>query len=121
MRGSSVRRVNRQLGETAQVLGDGGKCELELRAGRSAKPQPSHPKYPLQVRKQHLDLLAIAPRLLIGGGLSDGTGDIARCLIHVACDLPAGRLGAALRLERANAAVGNAGKVGDGVVTTWSA
>lgn len=102
-------------------MGDGGKCELELRAGRSAKPQASHPKYPLQMREQHLNLLAIAPRLLISGGLGDGAGDIARSLVHVACDLPARRLGAALRLERAVAAVSNAGKVGDGVVTTWSA
>jgi hypothetical protein len=42
----------------------------------------------LQVRKQHLDLLAITPGLLVGGCLGDRTGDIASGFVNVSRDLP---------------------------------
>ena len=35
------------------------------------------------MRKQHLDLLAIAASLLIGGRLGDGAGDVACRLVNV--------------------------------------
>ena len=48
------RRAAEELDEAAQVLGNGGKRELELRASRSPEPQPSHSKNALQMREQHL-------------------------------------------------------------------
>ena len=45
-----------QLSKTAEVLGNGGKRELELRTCRSPEPQSTHAKNALQMREQHLDL-----------------------------------------------------------------
>ncbi len=56
--------MERQLGEPAEVLSDCGERELELRAGRPAQSEPPQSKNALQVRKQHLDLLAIAPTVI---------------------------------------------------------
>ena len=74
------------------------------------------PKDALQVREQHLDLLAIAARLLIGGGLGHGAGNVTCRLMNVSRDLAARRLRAASRLERASAAIGDAREIGDHVI-----
>jgi len=53
-----------QLGEAAQVLGDGCQGELEL-----SSAQPTEPQNWFQVNQQHLNALAVAARLLesLGG------------------------------------------------------
>jgi hypothetical protein len=78
------RRPRRQLGEAAQVLGDGCQGELELGAARSAQSQSAEPQDALQVREQHLDALALTARLLEGARLGYRTGHIARFLIDAA-------------------------------------
>ena len=75
-----------QLSKTAEVLGNGGKGELELRTCRSPEPQSTHAKNALQMREQHLDFLAIASCLLVCSRLGDGTGEIARRLVNVPRD-----------------------------------
>ena len=94
--------MKRQLCEPAEVLGDGCERELELRAGRSAQSQPPQSENALQVREQHLDLLAITPRLLIRGGLGDGAGDITRGLVDAARDLALRRARAARGFQRSS-------------------
>src|SRR5206468_11523169 len=58
------RRSSNQLCRSTQVLRDGCQRELELRAAGTAKAQTAEPENALQVCEQHLDLLAIAARLL---------------------------------------------------------
>jgi hypothetical protein len=48
------------LAKTAQVLGNGSQCELELRSARSAQSQPAKSQDALQMSEQHLDTLALA-------------------------------------------------------------
>ena len=55
--------------------------------------------------KPHLDLLALAPRLLEALGASERPGDVAGVLMDVARDLARWLLRAALRLEWAHIAV----------------
>jgi hypothetical protein len=81
--------VSRQLGETTKVLSDCSKRTLELRTGRTRQSQAAEPQNALKVDKQHLDLLAIPPGLLVRSSLGDRAGDIARRLVLVARDLPA--------------------------------
>jgi hypothetical protein len=54
------------LAKTAQVLGNGSQCELELRSARSAQSQPAKSQDALQMSEQHLDTLALAARSLEG-------------------------------------------------------
>jgi hypothetical protein len=53
-----------------EVLSYGGENELILGASRAAQSKPTEPQDALQVREPHLDLLAIAARLLeaLGAG-----------------------------------------------------
>jgi len=46
-----------------QVLSGCGEEELVLGTAWSAQPQTSHPKYPLEMGKSHLDFLALTPGL----------------------------------------------------------
>ena len=103
--------VERQLSEATKVLSDCCKRKFELRAGWSTQSQAAEPQNPLEVREQHLNFLAIPPGSLVGRRLGDRAGDIARGLVHVACDLPARRLWTAFRFERAVAAIGDAREI----------
>jgi len=47
-----------QLGQTTQILDGCSKSEFVARTTESAQSQPIKFQYPLEVRKQHLDLLA---------------------------------------------------------------
>src|SRR5215469_834686 len=97
------------------------KRKFELRAGWSTQSQAADPQNPLEVREQHLNFLAISPGPLVGRRLGDRAGDIARCLVHVACDLPARRVWTAFGLQRADAAIGDAREIRDSVISAWSA
>ncbi len=57
--------MHRQLGEAAEVLGNGRQCELELSAGWPTQPEAIKSQDALQVGEQHFDFLAIAARLLV--------------------------------------------------------
>src|SRR5450432_3719821 len=63
--------------------------------------------------EQHLDLLAIASRLLVLRCLCDRARDIPRSLVHAALDLAIGHVRTALLLHRASGAVVLAGAVDD--------
>ena len=73
-----------EFAEASQVLGDGGKGELELGAAWTAQPEPTEAQNALQVCEQHLDLLAVAPRL--GELLRPGEcpSNVAGCFVHIA-------------------------------------
>lgn len=63
-RGDRGWRSRHQLGEAAQVLGDGCQCELELGSTRSTQSQTAKSQDALQVSEQHLDAFALTARLL---------------------------------------------------------
>jgi hypothetical protein len=50
--------MERQLGKATKVLSDCCKRKFEPRTGRSTQSQATKPQNPLEVRKQHLNLLA---------------------------------------------------------------
>jgi hypothetical protein len=54
-------------------LRDGCQRELKLRAAGAAKAQSAKPQNALEVREQHLDLLARAPRLRERLSFGEGT------------------------------------------------
>jgi hypothetical protein len=60
--------------------------ELELRSARATKTQSVKPQNALEVREQHLDLLAIAARLRERLCFGKRAGDIVCGLIHIAFD-----------------------------------
>jgi len=66
--------------------------------------------------EQHLDLLAIAPRLRKRFGLGEHARDIACGLINAAQDLALRGLGTTVRLQRATPAVVHARKIAKQVV-----
>ena len=70
-----------------------------FRMAQSVKPQNA-----LEVREQHLDLLAVAARLREGFRFGQHAGGVACGLIHVADDPPRRHVRAALRFKRAGAA-----------------
>ena len=92
-----------QFGQSPQVLRDSCQRELKLRAAGAAKAQSAKPQNALEVREQHLDLLARAPRLRERLSFGEGTGDIACGFVHIADDPSRGHVRAALRFERARA------------------
>ena len=100
-----------QFGELPEVLGRCGEVELVPGPVRSPQPEPIQLQDALEVGKQHLDLLALAPR---GAALLRGT-DIARHLpgpfVDRAQDLASRGVRAALQLQRAGTAVALAGAV----------
>ena len=59
------------------------------------------PKNALQVREQHLDLLAIATGLLIGSGLRHGASNVTCRLILMPCGFSGWRLRTASGFEGA--------------------
>jgi hypothetical protein len=71
------RGTSHKLGESPHVLCDRRQRELELRAARAAKTQSVKPQNALQVREQHLDLLAITARLRERRRFGQRPGDIA--------------------------------------------
>jgi hypothetical protein len=73
-----------QLTETPEVLGNGCKRELELGAAWTPQSQPTEPQNALEVREQHLDLLAITTGL--GKCLRPGerTSNIASFFVYIA-------------------------------------
>jgi hypothetical protein len=88
-----------------QVLHDS--CEVELVACAGEAPQPNSLKsmVGLQMRKAHLDLLALVARFIELRRTREGAGMIAGVLVEVACDLAHGRVWTAPRFEWACAAV----------------
>jgi hypothetical protein len=94
-------------------LCDGGQRDLELCATGAAKAQSAKPQNALEVREQHLDLLAIAARLRERLRFGEGTSDIACGLVHIADDPSRWHVRAALRFERAGATLRHGGKKKD--------
>jgi len=76
-----------QRREAPQILSDGSQNKLILGASWATKPKPTKPQDTLQVREPHLDLLALAARLLKGLGASERSGDISGMLMDIARDL----------------------------------
>ena len=75
------RRHRDQHRELAEILGGGGEVELVPRPIRTAQSEPVELQDALEMREQHLDLFALTPRGLIGLGLADLTGQIARSFV----------------------------------------
>jgi hypothetical protein len=76
-----------QRSEPSQVLGDGGQNKFILGASWTAESKPAELQDALEVRKPHLDLLALAPRLLKVLGANERSGDVAGMLMDIARDL----------------------------------
>ena len=76
-----------------------------MRPGSPSEAQSIQFQDALQVSEQHLYLLTITLRLLIGLRLSNRTRHITRWFVGTAVDFSDRRVGAALRLERANLTV----------------
>src|SRR6266478_5094279 len=96
------------VGECLEVLDDGSEVELVACTGKAAQPHTLEAVVCLQVRKAHLDLLA----LVTGFGelrcTHQGARRIACVLMHVARDLSEGHIRGALGLERTWTAVAGA-------------
>jgi hypothetical protein len=58
-----------------------------LGASRAAQSKPVKPQDALEVCKPHLDLLALAPRLLEAIGANERPGNVAGALMDIARDL----------------------------------
>ena len=80
-------RPGDQRGEPSQVLSNGGQNELILGASWTAQSKPAELEDALEVRKPHLDLLALAPRLLKVLGANERSRDVAGVLMDIARDL----------------------------------
>jgi hypothetical protein len=65
-------------------LSDGGQNKLVLGASWATKSKPAELQDALQVRKSHLDLFALAPRLLEALSANEGSGDVASMLMDIA-------------------------------------
>jgi hypothetical protein len=68
-------------------LGDSGLHKLILGASRTAKPKLTKPEDALQVRESHLDLLALASRLLKALSTSERPGHVSGVFVDVARNL----------------------------------
>ena len=77
----SGRRSRNERCEPPQVLSDGGQNKLILGASWTTQSKSAELQDALQVRKPHLDLLALAPRLLKVLGANERSGDVAGMLI----------------------------------------
>ena len=98
-------RSRNQRCEPPQVLSDGGQNKLILGASWTTQSKSAELQDALQVRKPHLDLLALTSRRLEALGASERPGDVAGVLMNVARDLAKGDLRTALRSEFAAVAV----------------
>ena len=92
-------------------MGDGRENKLVLGASGPTQPEPTELQDALQVREPHLDLLALAPRLLEALGASERPRDISGVLMDIARDLTRWFFWAALGFERASVAVELAGTI----------
>src|SRR5947209_16646682 len=101
------------VGKGLQVLHDGSEVELVACTGKAAQPHTLEAVVCLQVRKAHLDLLA----LVTGCGelrcTHQGARRIACVLMHVARDLSEGHIRGAVGLERTWTAVAGARAIKD--------
>ena len=102
------------VGKGLQVLHDGSEVGLVACTGKAAQPHTLEAVVCLQVRKAHLDLLA----LVTGFGelrcTHPGARRITCVLMHVARDLSEGHIRGALGLERTWTAVAGARAINDG-------
>ena len=69
-------RSRDQRCEPSQILSDGGQNKLVLRASWAGQSKPAELQDGLEVRKPHLDLLALAPRSLKIVGANERSGDV---------------------------------------------
>ncbi|MFK4501879.1 hypothetical protein ABIF86_006170 [Bradyrhizobium japonicum] len=91
--------------EAPQILSDCSKNKLVLGAPWATKPKPTKPQDALQMRKPHLDLLALTSRRLESLGASERPGDVPGVLMYVARDLARWFFWTALRFKRTCVAV----------------
>ena len=108
-----------QLGHLAQVLGGGGEVELVFCSVGASEAKAVEPKDAFEVREQHLDLLALAPRGQIGIAERQIAGEVARAFVDRAQHLATGIAGTAAIPQRAGVAVGFAGTVLVDAVGGW--
>jgi hypothetical protein len=80
-------RSRDQRCQPPQVPGDGSQNKLILGALWATKPKPTKPQGALQVRKPHLDLLALTSRRLEALGARERPGDVPGVLMDIARDL----------------------------------
>ena len=92
-------------GERLEVLHDGGEVELIACPAETPQAHTLEAVMGFEVRKSHLDLLALVARLFELRRTHEAAGMIAGILMDVACDLARGRVRTALRLEWTYAAV----------------
>ena len=92
-------------GERLEVLDDGGEVELVACPGETPQAHTLEAVMGFEVRKSHLDLLALVARLFELWRTHEAAGMIAGILMDVACDLARGRVRTALQLEWTCAAV----------------
>jgi hypothetical protein len=88
-----------------QVLHDGCEVELVARAGEAPQAHALEAMMGLEVRKAHLDLLALVARLVELRRTRQGARVIAGILVKVACDLARWRVWTALRFEWKSGAI----------------
>ena len=98
-------RSRNQRGEPSQVLSNGGQNKLILGGSWTTQSKSAELQDAFQVRKPHLDLLALAPRLLEALGASERPGNVPGVLMYVTRDLARWLFWTALRFERAYIAV----------------
>src|SRR3990170_8793460 len=98
-------RCRHKLSELSEILGSGGEEKLVSCAGRAAEPKTTHPEDALQVGEEHLNPLALAPRLLEGRRAGERTGKVAGAFVHAPGNLPSRCVGAASSFESARAAI----------------
>ena len=92
-------------GERLEVLHDGGEVELVACPGETPQAHALEAVMGFEVRKSHLDLLALVARLFELGRTHEAACMIAGILMDVACDLARERVRTALRLEWTRAAI----------------
>jgi hypothetical protein len=77
----------KELDEPAQVLRGCGEQNLVPRAAQASQAKPVEPEDALHMRKSHLDLFALAARLLEGLGVGQRPDAVAHILVDISCDL----------------------------------
>ncbi len=87
-----------KLGEPPQVLRGSCKQHFVPDAAQAPQPKPVEPENSLHMRKSHLDLLALAARLLEGFRIGQRTDTITHIFVEVAGDFAFDRR-RALRLQ----------------------
>jgi hypothetical protein len=81
-----------KLGERPQVLRGSCKQHFVPDAAQAPQPKPVEPENSLHMRKSHLDLLALAARLLEGFRIGQPTDTITHILVEVAAARVSDRL-----------------------------